>query len=73
MYQKIREKSQQHQDDATKRDIWCGELYTSIFVALSAITKILLPHSKAVNVDAHLKSIMYDLIELKTGKRPKKF
>ena len=49
------------------------ELYTSIFRDLSAILKILLPTKKADIVGQHLKSLMYSVIELKTGKRPGKF
>jgi hypothetical protein len=50
-----------------------AHLYTSIFGDIAAILKLVLPSSKALTVENHLKSIMYNLIELKTGERPKKF
>lgn len=48
-------------------------LYVSIFRDVVAILKVLLPNDKALTVGQHLKSIMYSLIEMKTGRRPDKF
>lgn len=48
-------------------------LYASIFRDVLAILKILLPTEKAMVVGNHLKSAMYAIIEVQTGKRPDKF
>jgi hypothetical protein len=50
-----------------------AHLYKSIFQDVVGILRLLLPSDKALPVGQHLKSIMYVLIELKTGKRPDKF
>ncbi len=48
-------------------------LYKSIFRDVMKALNILLPSDKALTVGEHIKSIMYALIELKTGQRPEKF
>ncbi len=48
-------------------------LYTSIYKDVVAILRIVLPGSNMMAVASHMKSIMYSLIELKTGQRPRKF
>lgn len=48
-------------------------LYASIFRDVTAILKILLSSDKAMVVSNHLKSAMYAIIELQSGKRPDKF
>ena len=49
------------------------QLYTSIFRDVSTILKILYPSDRALPLSQNVKSIMYALIEIKTGKRPDKF
>ena len=73
MYQKIRRSSEVHgvrQKSEANRRLY---LYTQIFTDIAAIMKIFLPSDKAVIVSNHIKSIMYNLIELTTGKRPDNF
>ncbi len=50
-----------------------AHLYTSIFRDMSAILKILLPPDKVPVVGNHLKSVMYAIIEVQTGKKPDRF
>lgn len=50
-----------------------SHLYSEIYRDLIAILKIILPAEKAIAVGNHAKGIMFNLIELQTGKRPDKF
>jgi hypothetical protein len=65
--------SPEEQKRAQLRLARSAHLYGSIFRDIVAILKVLLPSDKALTVSQHLKSIMYSLIEMKTGKRPDKF
>lgn len=56
-----------------QRNMRTTHLYGSIFRDVVAILRVLLPSDKALIVGQHIKSIMYSLFELKTGKRPEKF
>lgn len=49
-----------------------AHLYSEIWRDVAGIIKILLPSEMALTVNNHLKGIMFNLIELKTGKRPDK-
>ena len=49
-----------------------AHLYSEIWRDVAGILKILLPSEKALDVGLKIKGIMFNLIELKTGKRPPK-
>ena len=49
------------------------QLYKMIFRDISEIIDVLLPSPKGLRVKTHVKSIMYALIELWTGKQIGKF
>ena len=49
-----------------------AHLYSEIWRDAKAIIRILLPDEMALTVCNHLKGILFNLIELKTGKRPDK-
>jgi hypothetical protein len=49
-----------------------AQIYREIWSDVAAIIKYVVPEDKCLRVSNHLKSIMYGLIELKTGKRPDK-
>jgi hypothetical protein len=65
--------SPEEQKRAQLRLARSAHLYRTIFYDIVAILKILLPSNKAMLVGEHFKSIMYSLIELKTGKKSDKF
>ena len=50
-------------------------LYASLYKDIAAILKLLMPNDsdKAMIAGQHLKSMMYALVELKTGKKASKF
>lgn len=48
-------------------------LYSEIWRDVVTIIKILVPGDKSESITTRAKGIMVNLIELKTGKRPKKF
>jgi len=47
-------------------------LYSKLWLDLAAIIKALLPSDKVVVVGNHVKSIIFIIAELKTGKKPDK-
>ena len=47
-------------------------LYSEIYRDLMAILKLVLPSDKVLDVGNHVKGIMFNLIELQSGKRPDK-
>jgi hypothetical protein len=49
------------------------QLYKTIFRDISEIVDVLLPSDRGLRIKTHVKSVMYALIELKTGKQIKKF
>lgn len=49
-----------------------AHLYSEIWRDVDGILKILLPSEMALEVGNKIKGIMFNLIELKTGKRPDK-
>lgn len=49
-----------------------SHLYSEIWRDVNGILKILLPSETALEVGTKIKGIMFNLIELKTGKRPDK-
>lgn len=56
-----------------QRQMRTKHLYAVIFRDVRDILNVLLPSDKALTVGQHIKSIMYSLIELKTGNRPENF
>lgn len=49
------------------------QLYKMIFQDIANIITLLVPGDKSFVIMSHAKSVMYSLIELKTGKRVKRF
>lgn len=49
------------------------QLYKMIFRDISEIIDVLLPSDRGLRVKTHVKSVMYALIELGTGKQIGKF
>ena len=47
-------------------------LYSEIYRDLMAILKLVLPSDKLLDVGNHVKSILFNMIELQSGKRPDK-
>jgi hypothetical protein len=49
-----------------------AQLYSMIWRDIAAIIKLLAPDDKAEMVSNHIKSMLYSIIEMKTGRRPDK-
>lgn len=50
-----------------------AHLYSEIYRDLMAILKLVLPSEKVLDVGNHVKSILFNMIEIQSGKRPDKF